>query len=437
MIGLDGPYRGNSEGSHAVAEPDAAPPTTRWPRLLRSLLELPDLGVVLRYVADHEAALVQESAILLVDAEVDTADRNGAPSANWIRSIARVLRRYRDKGFDRLEREVTALAEMNELQTAEASPDEWVRRMGQVVELYEEDPDPILYGAAIAMLSTVQEDSEAAPAALGFAQRLQLAERGSSVGALSEALEWLSGSTWEERWRYASDHIAGISSPALIAALRWLVGAVSDLSFRTHIETHLAVLSRAAELGAPRSTEALGVALDEYRLISAAAYYRQDDARTLDRLRTFGDACWELWQVNRGKWLLDEACNSFRETLALSDADDEGTVEVLTTLADILATHQEQYGEGTVDVDESIRLQRDAIRLTPAGHDDLPGRLNNLATYLIILYRRSPGNEVEVLQEAIALTRRAIDAAPATHPDQRGWLRNLSEDCQGPIVPAR
>ncbi|KAH8661816.1 hypothetical protein BGZ61DRAFT_316863, partial [Ilyonectria robusta] len=59
----------------------------------------------------------------------------------------------------------------------------------------------------------------------------------------------------------------------------------------------------------------------------------------------------------------------------------------------------------------------------PPCHSDRAGRLNNAGTRLG--YRYSRTGAMADLDEAIRLGREAIDATPLDHPARAGWLNNL------------
>ncbi|KAL4963724.1 uncharacterized protein BDV14DRAFT_201694 [Aspergillus stella-maris] len=78
------------------------------------------------------------------------------------------------------------------------------------------------------------------------------------------------------------------------------------------------------------------------------------------------------------------------------------------------------------DLEEAIRVGREAIKATPVNHLDRAHYLNNLSVNLGELYNRT--GAVAVLDEAIEVGREALKATPDNHPDREKNLNNLSID---------
>ena len=75
------------------------------------------------------------------------------------------------------------------------------------------------------------------------------------------------------------------------------------------------------------------------------------------------------------------------------------------------------------DLEEAISVQRRAIQLTPNGHEDMPGRLNNLGNSYQCRFEHA--GELSDIEEAISLQQRAVQLAPNGHANMPGWLNNL------------
>ncbi|KAK4076847.1 hypothetical protein Purlil1_12555 [Purpureocillium lilacinum] len=75
------------------------------------------------------------------------------------------------------------------------------------------------------------------------------------------------------------------------------------------------------------------------------------------------------------------------------------------------------------DLEEAIRVVREAIDAAPIDHPNRAGRLNNLGVHLRVRYSRT--GAMADLQEAILVGREAIDATPPDHPSRAGHLTNL------------
>ncbi|KAH6881216.1 CHAT domain-containing protein [Coprinopsis sp. MPI-PUGE-AT-0042] len=72
---------------------------------------------------------------------------------------------------------------------------------------------------------------------------------------------------------------------------------------------------------------------------------------------------------------------------------------------------------------EAISAQRRAEQLTPDGHADLPGCLNNLGNSILCRFERT--GDLSDIAEAISAQRRAVQLTPEGHADLPGCLNNL------------
>ena len=75
------------------------------------------------------------------------------------------------------------------------------------------------------------------------------------------------------------------------------------------------------------------------------------------------------------------------------------------------------------DLEEAITVSWDAVDLTPDGHPDKPGCLNNLGNSFRTRFERL--GESSDLEEAISWQRNAVDLAPDGHPGKSAVLNNL------------
>ena len=92
------------------------------------------------------------------------------------------------------------------------------------------------------------------------------------------------------------------------------------------------------------------------------------------------------------------------------------------SLATRLCTIYERNGVVTL-LQEAIRLALVAVRATPDGHPERPGRSNTLGVLLFTRFKRF--GAWEDLHEAICRCEEAVAATPVDHPDRPGWLNNL------------
>ena len=75
------------------------------------------------------------------------------------------------------------------------------------------------------------------------------------------------------------------------------------------------------------------------------------------------------------------------------------------------------------DLEEAIRVSRQAVKVTPEDHPDLAACLNNLGNKLESRYKRT--GKMEDLEEAIRVSRQAVEVTPEDHPDLAAWLNNF------------
>jgi len=75
------------------------------------------------------------------------------------------------------------------------------------------------------------------------------------------------------------------------------------------------------------------------------------------------------------------------------------------------------------DLEEAIRVSRQAVKVTPEDHPDLAAWLNNLGNNLGRRYERT--GKMEDLEEAIQVSRQAVEVTPEDHPYLAGRLINF------------
>ncbi|KAI0026417.1 CHAT domain-containing protein, partial [Vararia minispora EC-137] len=74
------------------------------------------------------------------------------------------------------------------------------------------------------------------------------------------------------------------------------------------------------------------------------------------------------------------------------------------------------------DLESAIVVKREAVDLTPDGHPDKPGYLNNLGNALEARFDR-----LDDLESAIVVKRKAVDLTPDGHPDKPKCLNSLGK----------
>ncbi|KAG6372525.1 hypothetical protein JVT61DRAFT_7633 [Boletus reticuloceps] len=82
----------------------------------------------------------------------------------------------------------------------------------------------------------------------------------------------------------------------------------------------------------------------------------------------------------------------------------------------------ERLGELS-DIEVAISTLKDAVDLTPLGHPDKPGCLNNLGSSFGARFARL--GELSDLEDAISTHRDAVDLVPRGHPDKPLYLNSL------------
>jgi len=75
------------------------------------------------------------------------------------------------------------------------------------------------------------------------------------------------------------------------------------------------------------------------------------------------------------------------------------------------------------DISEAISVQQRAVQLTPNGHAVMPGRLNNLGISFLCRFQRT--GDVSDVSEAISLQQRAVQLTLNGHTDMPAMLNNL------------
>ncbi|MGQ4380273.1 CHAT domain-containing protein [Streptomyces sp. SAS_267] len=119
---------------------------------------------------------------------------------------------------------------------------------------------------------------------------------------------------------------------------------------------------------------------------------------------------------------LDEAIRVGREAVAATPADDPDRGARLSNLGGSLRTSFERTG-ALADLDEAIRVGREAVDLTPAGGPERAAALTNLSTTLRAGFVQV--GLVAGLDEAVGLGREAVSLTPAGEPGRAVRLANL------------
>ncbi|THH04243.1 hypothetical protein EW146_g10228, partial [Bondarzewia mesenterica] len=120
---------------------------------------------------------------------------------------------------------------------------------------------------------------------------------------------------------------------------------------------------------------------------------------------------------------LEESVSLLRDTLKLFPDHHPGRPSSLNDLAGALSMLYRQTGQLIV-LEEAISLHREALQLRPVSHPYRPSSLDNLASALSTRFDQT-GN-LEDLEEAVSLHRQALELLPARHHNRSDWLNNLA-----------
>ncbi|CAI7627541.1 unnamed protein product [Penicillium glandicola] len=126
----------------------------------------------------------------------------------------------------------------------------------------------------------------------------------------------------------------------------------------------------------------------------------------------------EIGQMND----LEEAIRVSRQAVAATPDDHPDLPILLNNLGNKLQSQYEQTGR-MEKLDEAIRLSRQAVEVTPIGNPNLTGCLSTLGNMLESRYERT--GQIGNLEEAIRVSRQAIEATPVDRPDLPIFLNNL------------
>ncbi|KAF8552776.1 hypothetical protein OG21DRAFT_1415461, partial [Imleria badia] len=119
---------------------------------------------------------------------------------------------------------------------------------------------------------------------------------------------------------------------------------------------------------------------------------------------------------------LEDAISVFRDAVDLTPHGHPDKPGHLNNLANCLRARFERIGE-LRDLDDAILRYRDAVDLTPHGHPHKPGHLCSLGNSFKARFRRL--GELGDLDGAVSMLRDAVDLTPDGHPDKPARLNSL------------
>lgn len=120
---------------------------------------------------------------------------------------------------------------------------------------------------------------------------------------------------------------------------------------------------------------------------------------------------------------LEESIRLLREAVNLFIANDAGRTQALNNLSCALMSRFRRYAR-IEDVDESVQLCHQTLLLLPEHHVDRPAALDIYAIALIARFRST--SHTEDLSEAIESYRAALDRRPIGHATRDIFLNNLA-----------
>ncbi|KAF6754769.1 CHAT domain-containing protein [Ephemerocybe angulata] len=134
----------------------------------------------------------------------------------------------------------------------------------------------------------------------------------------------------------------------------------------------------------------------------------------IERLRAF-ERSGRLADMNDGIRML-------RQAVELTPQGHGNLPPRLNNLGGSLTRRFEETGDLS-DIAEAISVLKKAVSLTPEGHTHLPGQLNNLGNAFTCLFERT--GEISDVSEATSALRKAVELTPQGHVGLPGRLTNL------------
>ncbi|KAJ7865997.1 CHAT domain-containing protein [Mycena olivaceomarginata] len=145
-------------------------------------------------------------------------------------------------------------------------------------------------------------------------------------------------------------------------------------------------------------------------------YQSNDDRAQL--LNILGDILLKSYQVSGTVDNLNQAVCAYNDAVR----DDPGHVIYLADLGRSLQLRFERLGS-LLDINQSIEMLEDALRLTPDGHPDKPSLLNNFGSSLACRFEQL--GDLSDINKSVLMKEDAVKLTPDGHPDKPGWLNNL------------
>ncbi|KAJ7501555.1 tetratricopeptide repeat-containing protein [Mycena galericulata] len=147
----------------------------------------------------------------------------------------------------------------------------------------------------------------------------------------------------------------------------------------------------------------------------------QNDQKGVD-LMLLGQSCWELFELHYDFIHLEAAVKNWQEAELLLSWGNRDRGNLLNYLAVALQKRYKQQGDPK-DINGSIFLHREALKIHVAPHPHRFMSLNNLAAAVTIRFAQW-GDPIDI-DEAITLHIEALEIHAAPHPDRGSSLNNL------------
>ncbi|KAJ7303802.1 TPR-like protein [Mycena albidolilacea] len=150
----------------------------------------------------------------------------------------------------------------------------------------------------------------------------------------------------------------------------------------------------------------------------------RDDPGNVTHLQDLGFALYCRFQQRGGVDDINKAVVLYRDALNHSAGNYLHTV-ITTNLSTLLGVRFRRLHDIN-DLKESMSMQEDVLQLTPDGHPEKPGLLNNLSNSLLHCYEEF--GDLGYLQECIIKQEDAVRLTPDGHPEKPFMLHNLGNN---------
>ncbi|KAK4244031.1 CHAT domain-containing protein [Corynascus novoguineensis] len=145
---------------------------------------------------------------------------------------------------------------------------------------------------------------------------------------------------------------------------------------------------------------------------------------SIQRLNNLGVVFWSRYERTGEMADLEEAIRMARQAVESTPHDHQDRSRWMSNLGNKLQRRYKRTGE-MADLEEAIEMARQAVESTPHDHPDRARLMNNLGIMFKSRYERT--GEIADLEEAIEMARQAVKSTPYDHPDRARCLNNLGD----------